>query len=252
MEIIKRSAKILELLSQGTNRLVDLSRGVGLSKSTTHRILRSLEAVGFVNQNRSSHYYYLGPKILNLASNPTIGHQNLVACAFEQMRFIQSLTRETVTLHIQVGTVRMCLEEIPSFQEIRYSAGRGTAAPIYTGSSGKILLSQLNDKDLQDLFEKLRLTPVGPNTITDKKTLLNEIYKARMEGYATSFGERIEGSASISVAIEGYVYPLALSVLGPQSRFPLSAMMAVLGELRKSAKEISRKLGRFSDGVDMK
>jgi DNA-binding IclR family transcriptional regulator len=119
---------------------------------------------------------------------------------------------------------------------------QGFVAPVYTGSAGKILLSELKSNELQLLVENLQLNPIGPHTVTDKKTLLKELEKVRKQGYATSFGERIHGSASISVPIENYICPVALSVLGPDNRFSLNMMMNVLKEMKKSAIRISKKL----------
>jgi IclR family KDG regulon transcriptional repressor len=239
---ITRGADILRCLSEGMDRITDLSGRLRLSKSTIHRFLKSLEMSSLVMRDPVSRRYYLGPLILDLASNPIVSHQHLTVCAFEDMKYLRDLTGETVVLHIRIGPERICLEELQSFENIRYTAGKGFVAPLYTGSAGKILLSELNDAELHVLLENLHLTPVGPNTITDKKVLLKELEKVRKQGFATSFGERIQGSASISVPIRKYVSPVALSVLGPDNRFSLDRMMKVLGEIRQSASRISKKL----------
>jgi DNA-binding IclR family transcriptional regulator len=159
------------------------------------------------------------------------------------MKNLRDLTRETVVLHILVGTQRVCLEELESLENIKYSAAKGSVSPIYTGAAGKALLSQLKENDLQLLLRNLRLDPIGPNTIKNHKILLKEVQKARRQGYATSFGERVAGSAAISVPIEKYICPVALSVLGPDNRFPLKIMMKFLAEIKISAARISDKLG---------
>ena len=43
---IQRATKILELVSQGNERLEDIYPRVNLSRSTTHRLLKSLVASG--------------------------------------------------------------------------------------------------------------------------------------------------------------------------------------------------------------
>ena len=71
---------------------------------------------------------------------------------------------------------------------------------------------------------------------------MEEIGKARIQGYAVSFSERVPGSASISVPVKGYVCPVALSVLGPESRFRTTVMMDHLEEIKGSSARISEKL----------
>jgi DNA-binding IclR family transcriptional regulator len=239
---ISRGAEVLISMSDGLDRISDISKRVGLSKSTVHRLLKSLEKSGFTVQDSLTHRYLLGPLILNLSSNPIVTHQYLILCAVEEMRRLRDLSRETVVLHIRAGMARICLEELQSLEDIKYTAGKGVTAPIYTGSAGKVLLAELGDDELQLLLNHLKLVRVGPNTITDRKILLKEVEKVRKQGYATSHHERLPDAASISVPIKGYPCPVALSVLGPESRFSQRAMSEVLKEMRTSAEGISLNL----------
>ncbi len=240
---ITKGVDILRNLSEGIDRISELSKKLHLSKSTAHRLLKTLEVSELVMQDPITRRYFLGPLILNLASRPIISHQNLILSAFEDMRSLRDLSRETVVLHIRIGLERICLEELPSFENIRYTAGKGFVAPIYTGSAGKVLLSELEDNELQILMSNLHLDPIGPNTITDKKALLKEVKKVRKQGYATSFGERVLGSASIAVPIKNYICPVSFGILGPDNRFTLDRMMMdILESMKESSRRISKKL----------
>lgn len=243
---ITKGADILKILSDGTDRISDLSDRLSLSKGTAHRLLKSLETSGLVMQDPVTRRYYLGSLILNLASKPIIAHQNLIVSAFGEMKYLRDLCRETVVLHIRIGLERICLEELQSLQNIKYTAGKGFVAPIYTGSAGKMLLSEMGDNEIQLLMKNLLLVPMGPSTITDKGRLSEELKKVKNQGYAISFGERIPGSASISVPIKNYICPVALSVLGPDNRFSLDAMLDFLGEIKESASRVSRRLAELS------
>lgn len=239
---ITRGTDILKGLSYGIDRISDISDKLRLSKSTVFRLLKSFEVSGLVIQDPITRRYYLGPLVLELASKPIISHQNLIVCAYEDMRYLRDLSRETVVLYIRMGIERICLEEFQGLENIRYNAGKGVAVPVYTGSAGKVLLSELKDNELQLILKNIRLESLGPNTITDKGKLFKELKKVRNQGYATSFGERIARSASISVPIKNYICPVALGLLGPDNRFSLKVMMGILEEIKKSASRISRKL----------
>ena len=239
---VLRASDILRNLSDGPGRISDLSKILNLSKGTLHRFLKSLEFAGLVRQDPITRKYNLGPLVLELASKPIISHQNLISCASEEMKYLRDLTGETVVIQIRVGPERICLEELQSTQDIKYSARKGFVAPIYTGSAGKVLLSQLRDDELHILLKNIRLIPIGPNTITDKKLLLEELHKVRENEYATSFGERIAGAGSIAVPVNNYVCPVALGVLGPDNRFSLKVIMRFLQEIKDAASRISSKL----------
>jgi DNA-binding IclR family transcriptional regulator len=243
---ITKGADILRTLSDGTDRISDLSDRLSLSKSTAHRLLKSLETSGLVMQDPITRRYYLGSLILNLASKPIIAHQNLIVSAFEEMKYLRDLCRETVVLHVRIGLERICLEELQSLEAIKYTAGKGFVAPIYTGSAGKILLSELEENEVDLLMKNLHPVPMGPRTITDKRRLLDELKEVKKQGYAISFGERIPGSASLSVPIGNYICPVALSALGPDNRFSWNVMMNFLREMRESASRISKRLAEVS------
>jgi DNA-binding IclR family transcriptional regulator len=91
-------------------------------------------------------------------------------------------------------------------------------------------------------LRNIKYAKIGPNTITDQEVLTEEIRRVRIQGYAVSFSERVPGSASISVAVKGYACPVALSVLGPESRFDATVMMDHLKEIKGSSDRISQKL----------
>lgn len=241
---ITKGVYILKSLSDGIGRISDLSSELSLSKGTVHRLLKTLGQLDLVMQDPITRRYYLGPLILKLASKPIIAHQKLITCAFDQMRYLRDVTRETVVIHIRVGLERICLEELQSLETVRYTAGKGFVMPLYAGAGGKVLLSEIDENELQLLLRNLRLVSLGPNTITDRKMLLKEIRRVRQQGFATSFGEREQGSSSISVPIKNYICPVALSILGPDNRFTLKKMTDILKEVKESAGRISENLAK--------
>jgi DNA-binding IclR family transcriptional regulator len=236
-----RAADILSMISEGKNRITDIGKELHLSKGTAHRLLKTLEKCGFVFQDPISHQYFLGPLILRLSSHPLTTHQNLIVCVYDEMKKLGRLSGETITIHIRIGTQRICLEEMQTSQNIRYGVGKGSVSPIYAGSAGKILLSELADDERDNLLKNIHLTPVGPNTITDRDRLLSELEKIRKQGYATSLEETLEGSTSISVPIRGYLCPVALSILGPQFRLG-PKLLSYEKEMKTSAKRIFDKI----------
>jgi DNA-binding IclR family transcriptional regulator len=64
----------------------------------------------------------------------------------------------------------------------------------------------------------------------------------------TDFGERIPGSASISVPIRNYICPVALSILGPDNRFYLEVMLEFSKEMKESASRISTRISDTNPG----
>ena len=238
---IVNAAEILKCLSDGIERLSDVSRKLNLNKATVHQILGTLKNRGLATQDPITRKYFLGPLIQRIAFNSNRVHQILIQCAHQELEKIKAISGETVGLQIQQGTQRVMLDEVMSSQQVLFCREIGQSAPIYAGAAGKVLLSELDQRDLNQLIQGLSLIPVGLKTITDKDALLREVEKIRNQGYATSINETFDGAAGIAVPVKHYACPAAIGIIGPERRFE-QKMMPLLDILLKSSKTISHKL----------
>ena len=242
---IVNAAEILKCLSEDIGKISDISKKLNLNKATVHRTLKTLESTGLSSQDPITRRYYIGPLVQDLASNPVNGHQILYFTAHEHLKYLRDISGETVGLQVRFGVKRLVIDEVESPQAIKFAGGKGKIGPIHAGASGKVLLSQTNEKDLGLLLNRIELLPVGPNTITDRASLLKELEKIRRQGYATSFSEYGINAAVIAVPITGYFSSVALGIVGPGERF-LDKRMNFLEPLIKSATQISEKLNQAS------
>ena len=240
-----RAAEILSMLSLGRNRLTDICQELGLSKGTVHRLLKTLEQCGFVFLDPVTHQYYLGHLMIKISSNPDISHQNLIVCAYDELKMLRDKSGETAALFIPIGNRRICLEEIDSNNSIRLVVQKGSVHPIYSGSSGKVLLSQFSDEALMQLLDNTPLVKIAKNTITNRKVLLQEVEKTKKKGYAVSTSETLDGAYSICVPIKDYSCPVALSILGPQDHFESNSNEFVK-IMKDSAMIINKKIKKNS------
>lgn len=238
---VVRALDVLKSIDDGLKALTDISSSLNLNKTTTYRLLKTLEISGFVIQDPLTKHYYLGPSVVRLASNLTIAHQKLIVYAFDDMKYLRDLSGETVALWIIVGAQRTILEELASTHNIRFTLGKGFFAPLHIGTGGKILLSELPESERQMILNGTKLV-TRKNEIIDKEALLNELKKIKEQGYVITFDETIEGSGGISIPIKNYVCPAALSIFGPKERFKKDVIMGFLKDFKESADRISRKL----------
>ena len=223
----------------GVNRLEDIFPRAGLSRSTAHRLLKSLAAAGLALQDPLTRHYHLGPAILSLAANPLCTHQLLVICADNELRRLQALTGETALLLVPAGLQRLVLAVVPSPQRISFLLEVGYRSPIYDGSAGLVLLSQYAPKILATILDNIELEPLDFSTITDRQVLRQELEKIRHRGFATFTGRLKDECAAVSVPVNGYVCPVALCLIGPSFRFePLTA----LDQMQVGARRIGQNL----------
>lgn len=246
---IARAAEILKYLSHGVSKLTEISRRLDVNKASVHRIMKTLENKGLVSQDPSTRRYFLGPLVQTLAANPMTVHQILSRLAYPELERLRNLTGETVVLQIRMGAQRLILEMLTSHQTIQYYPENIQTAPIHAGAGSKILLAELDKVYLEGLLNRLNLTKLGPNTITDKDKLKSDLETIRSQGYAVSFGEAVEGGAGIAVPVKNYSCPAALVVIGPEERIR-GAKDLIVEELKRSAAIVSERIAHVT-GIKM-
>jgi DNA-binding IclR family transcriptional regulator len=207
-------------------------------------LLKTLEELRTVTQDPVTHHYFLGPLIQKIASNPETNHQYLITCAMAELRQLWEASGETVELNIMVGIQYARIYEIPSRYELKVVAGPDPVGPIFVGATAKVLLSQLDDAELKAALKNIKISHVTEYSVTDRTELLSQAKETRKQGYATSYGERIDGALCISVPVKNYFWPVALSIVGPQMRFKPRIKNA-LKELISSAERISSNISEF-------
>ncbi len=240
---ILKAADILRCITRGINQSSNIADHLDLSRSTTHRMLKTLQSAEFVVQDPLTLRYSLGPFVHRLANYSAQYHENLISCALPGMDRLRSVTGETIVLVIRVGVRRMYIEELPSFQPLKYAPGKGYSPPLHAGATGKVLLAQMPVPELLRLLESMKLEKVLPNTITDRDTLLKELEEVRRKGYAVSRSELVSGAASVAVPIHNYSQPVAICVLGPENRM-VDRFEETLKILRKTVPVIEKALAK--------
>src|SRR5512132_1386524 len=143
IQSIERAAAILRLLSGRTRRIgvVDLAGELGLPKGTVHGILRTLQHVGFVEQDEDSGKYQLGAALLHMGSSYLDGNE-LRTRALNWSDALAARSHESVrigTLHeSQVLVVHHVFRPDDSMQTLDV----GALLPAHASALGKILLAR--------------------------------------------------------------------------------------------------------------
>jgi DNA-binding IclR family transcriptional regulator len=225
-------------------RLVDISQRLGLHKSTAHRLLSLLKKKGLVVVDPTTQLYSLGPALVELAWI-VLRQQDLRSLCRPYLEQLRQATNETVSLNIRMGNRRVCIEELPSDQEVKYSQAMGLTAPLHVGAPGKALMAFLAADERERVLATLTLEPLTPETITDLDALRAELDRTRVRGYAVSIGERSPWAAAVAAPIRdrsGQTI-VAVSVLGPSHRLTAKVLKELGGQVIKVARELSAALG---------
>ncbi len=243
-----RATNILLCVSNGINTSTEIARHCKYSTSTVHRLLNVLKNLNWLIQDNISNKYYLGPIADQLTSDYSSQHRYLLVNAFNEMGYLSNLSGETINLSILVGLRSILLHGIHSNQELKITeADSGYGMLLAVGATGKALLAQLSEEEIREILNRVDLARVTGNKITDKNELLSQLKTIKRQGYAVSYGERIAEAVCVSTIIKNYSHPVALSVLGPESRLKprlkeiKEELMASAGRISSSILNISQK-----------
>lgn len=249
MEIraISRAVSVLKYIGQVATgvSLTEIAASVGLSKATTHRILHSLQSVGFVRCDPLNGHYFLGPLLLALAQRAD-PHESLKRLARPFLESLRDETQETVTLVTRDHDERFTIDVLLSPQELKVAPPVGSKRPIHAGAAGKALLALASDEELQALAARTGLPRLTRTTVTSLAELKREIAKVRNLGYARSVEEAVEGQAAVGIPIIVDERVVAgINICGPSSRItPRRAQVMVkrgMVAARQLAAELSVK-----------
>lgn len=246
---VERALTILHLFVVGEAEisLSDISRRVGLHQSTVFRLLATLRAAGFVEQNPHTGRHRLGPAALSLGQ-AFLRHSDLRQIAQSPLANLRDRSGETVHLATLVDTEVIYLEKLPGLHPIGLMSSRvGDRAPSHCTGLGKALLAHEPEAVIRDSF-KDGLREYTPKTITRMSALLSELAKVRQLGYALDDEEHEQGVVCVAAPVfDSRRVVAAISVAGPADRIREEIRSSELNEqILAAANEISAKLGRVA------
>ncbi|HEY4412742.1 MAG TPA: IclR family transcriptional regulator [Gaiellaceae bacterium] len=218
-QTLLRGLDILEaFINEGSSlTLAEVSRSVGLTTPTTHRLLKALAMRGMVVDDGNRHYS-LGPAVMRLALAIMNRRNDLIAVGGPTLERLRILTGETVSLHTILGEERVCIVELVSPEPIRMESGVGHVHPLFAGAAGKVLIAWN-----ETLVERLpaQLPRIGPSTISTRAELEVDLADVRKRGYATSNNEVVAGASSLAVPVfdSGGAVAAAINIAGPTDRW---------------------------------
>lgn len=240
MRAVQRILAIFESFSVETSSLTlqEISDRIELPKSTSFRIVQSLEKAGYLVRLEDQKYC-LSFRFTRLAGlvRSTLGIREIARPILAELA---DATRETISLHTISGRNRVCIDAVAiANSTLRSVVQPGEQLPLGTGSASKVLLA---------FMPKSQAGPIVAAAVRRTKRsqteILSEIAKARKHGYAVSHGERLLGLSAISVPIKDAHDEVhyCLSIGGPTVRIQANEKDLVRRALEAGA-TISRQFG---------
>lgn len=241
---VVKSMELLNLFidhaSLSLNEMVEHS---GIPKTSIHRMVGSLEGMGFL-QKAEDGKYSLGLLFLQFGQLVT-ERLDIRQLALPVMTELRDQVEEAVNLIIRDGKEAMYIEKLDTLHPVRLYTKIGRRSPLYAGACSRIILSHLGEREREQYLEEIEPAPIGHGTITDKERLRNSIEEARHNGYTISYSELENDTCAIAAPIfdhNGRLFA-GISIAGPEARFGEERLPELISQLKGAAKRISTSLG---------
>ena len=148
--VVRKTLRVIELMAtKGEWSLSELSRLSKYPKTTMHRILLSLEEMGYVKQNPQNQSYGATIRLFEVGSK-VIGTLDFVEIAYPLMLELSNITGETINLGVLDGLDVVCLRKVESKHYLRLDQPIGHREKAYF--TPKYFLNSSSSSTLRELF----------------------------------------------------------------------------------------------------
>jgi DNA-binding IclR family transcriptional regulator len=242
VQSVERAAELLKAVAaarepQSAPALADRC---GLNRSTTWRLLATLERHGLVDRDPEKGRYSVGPAVVQMAG--TSGHAVLARRAQPLLRRLAEDSEETVNLAVPYGLRLVYVSQVEA-PHVMTANWLGRPVALHATSTGKAFLAWLPDEEraaaLAGPLERYTKT-----TLTDGSALEAELASVRRRGYAVSRGELEPGLWGVSAASldERERAVAVVSVWGSEGRIREKGFRELGGAAARAARELAAQL----------
>ncbi len=223
---VSRALQIIELLiSSSTHELgvSEISREIGVVKSTAHQLLATLAAHGFVENNGTTGRYRLGVRAMEAGAVAST-QAGLGPAVLPLLEALVGEVHETCSIGVLVGHSVSLVQRVEAESVLRVDLRVGTRFPIQTSAIGRIILAEMPQERREQILDALDLPK------PERRQIDKSIDTARKDGCAVVRNIPVEGISAMAVAVRTSAQaPLAgLVVAAPTFRFNPDAFRGAL------------------------
>lgn len=223
--------------------VTEIAGRIGLHKSTVSRILATFEQENLVERDVDSRRFRLGLGMIAMAG-PLLAELEERRVAYPVLRELAERTGETSALMVWNGSESMCVEQIPSRQQIKHLAPLGARYNEALSSSVQVFLAAMEPDRVRLLLRN------GTISIADPDGSAADEYLARLaesteRGWAFNYGETSMDEVGIAAPVFDHRGDVVAAVLVPAPKFRVSQdTLANLGSAcAMAAAKITTRLG---------
>ena len=238
---VERTLAVLECLESSRRGLniSEISRKLGIPKSSTHVIVLTLERLGYVQKRADSIHYTLGLRAYGLGLG-MMKNLSVADVALPHMRVLVDQIHLPAHLAVPDGEQGVYIQKVDAPGLIKIDTYVGRRMDLHCTGVGKIILAYGPPDILELALAKSVYIRHTRNTITSPRQMEKEIAKIRRIGYAIDDEEEELAVRCLAVPVLHPTgrFAAALSVTGTTEQIPLNAVESLVDRLKQTAAAI--------------
>ena len=223
----------------------EILAALDLPKSSVHRVLKDLTALGYLDFNPETKRYFGSLRLAALGAE-VMSHFRLRDHVRHHLLELHRKTEHTSNLGILDRTMGVFVDKVESKDfGIKLFSEIGKTFPLHCTGLGKVLLAFSPETTLMKLLET-PLEAITEKTITDPEKLKQELALIQAQGYALDNEEITRGIMCLAAPIFGFDKGLvgAISIAFPASINNDRGIEPEITAIKKYAASISLSLNR--------
>ena len=242
---LDRAMDVLEHLSTLSGAtLSELADHLDQSPATVYRVLVTLEGRGMAEFEAESQLWYVGSQAFVIGAR-YLRRTSLVDRATPILNQLMIRTGETANLGVPRGKDVVFVAQAECNHSIRAFFPHGSASPMHASGSGKVLLSQMGQEQMDLLLHGTVLEGFTEFTITDPTQLTQEMDRICARGYSIDDQEKNLGMRCIAAPVRNWTGTAVagISISGPVARIGDGEVAGLAEAVMQAARELSAALG---------
>lgn len=201
IESVLKAFRVMDLFSYERPRLTlaEISRAMGIPKSTAHNLLNTLKSIGMI-EKLDDDTYALGLGLLPMTQYLRVNVE-IRDRAAPLLRNLADACVESVYLAVLDRNGCRFIYVIETSRRLQARSALGGVSPLHSSGIGKAMLSFLPDDTAQRILSETGLPRFTANTIVEMPRLAEEIALIRARGFSTDHSENEERTYCIGAPI---------------------------------------------------
>ncbi|MCU1222741.1 MAG: IclR family transcriptional regulator [Edaphobacter sp.] len=244
MNSVERAFAILEFLNSSRRgwNISEMSRKLGLPKSSTHVLFATLDKLGYITEYQSSRRYQLSPKLYGLGRR-ALETTPLPMIALPHLHWLVQQTNLTAHVGILEKKQVVFVQKVDGPGIIKFDTYIGKCSQLHCTGLGKSLVAFRPEEEIKSLLDRYTFSRFTKQTISSLSTFITECERIRHAGYSMDDEEEELGIRCVAVPVlsDGFAVA-AVSVTGTTAQMPLEAIANIVSKTICAARRIAAQL----------